>query len=162
MPVSTTKIEGFTTEGAVQASRLGRIESWVHAFLQGEGGNQTFSDGLRKCPRAWFGPYSIPMDVVERCCGPEEGMKYKVVPKSFEQRVTAILDRIRSGWDVPPLIVEFAGGEFILNDGNHRHEALVRLKEPTVSVIIWTTGDEAAAVFLERFGRAWGRSLGGT
>jgi hypothetical protein len=138
----------FTAAEASEAARLGRLEEWIHAFLQAEGGNPAFSEGLRREPRHFLAPVPWPLGAVSRCCGPEAGMKYPVSAESFELRVGRILGRLRGGWDMPPLMINYHAGEYELNDGNHRHEALRRAGAAAHPAIIWLTGDADLAGFL--------------
>ena len=45
---------------------------------------------------------------------------------NFEIHVSKMLNSIRDGWKVPPLILNYENGNFTLNDSNHRYEALLR------------------------------------
>jgi hypothetical protein len=138
----------FTTASALEASRAGQLEAWVHAFLLGEGGNRAFSDGLRRAPRRFHGPLALPLRELVRCAGPEPEMEFRVPAEVFELRVGRIAAAIRSGQDLPPLIVNYrAGRPLAVSDGNHRLEALRRLGRAECAVIVWTTGAEDAVEF---------------
>ena len=111
--------EGFAAAGA--------LESWVHRYLCAEGGNVPFSEGLKKCERFYFGPLPVKLNLLCRCCGPEEGMRFPVEREGFERKVEHLSRVISSGEDLPPLIVGYDEGVLTVNDGNHRLEALNRL-----------------------------------
>ena len=90
-------------------------------------------------------PAEMDLGLFERCVGPGPQFKYQVPAAGFDERVTAIQGRLAKGWDMPPLIIQFAESRFHLTDGNHRHEALRRAGRTHHLAIIWTTGDEDAA-----------------
>ena len=131
----------FTSATAQVAWGRGELESWIHAFLAGEGDNLPLSQGLRLVPRQYSRPLSLPLSLFERCVGPGAEYRYQVDAAGFERRVAAIQDRLATGWDMPPLIVHFVEGRFELTDGNHRHEALLRSGRARHDVIIWTTAE---------------------
>ncbi len=80
------------------------------------------------------------LDLFERCCGPEAGIKHQIPFLGFNARVEAIMGRYQGGlWDMPPLIINYSEGKYELNDGNHRFEALRRLGIGEFWVIIWET-----------------------
>ena len=142
----------FTTARALAFGREGRIEEWVHGFLNDEGNNPAFSQGLKITPRCFTVPLEIDLGMIERCCGPEEGIKFPVPAEGFESRITAMGQRMDGGWDVPPLIVNYSEGRFELNDGNHRYEALRRRGTHRHHVIFWTTGEADFQELAERLG----------
>lgn len=145
----------FTGKFARIFSKEGRIEEWIHRFLKDEGGNTPLSNGLKIEKRFYVGPLSMPLHTFERCCGPEEEMQYKVDQAGFEERVTKICSRLESGWDMPPLIINYVDGKFMLSDGNHRYEAIIRCGYTTCDVIIWITEQ----VDYERFIKTYSRYL---
>lgn len=127
-----------TLTSAIAFSEAGRLEDWIHAFLLGEGDNRAFSDGLRKKDRIYYPPVKLPLDQFERSCGPEEGMPYPVEEGGFWSRIQRIQDRfLNTGWDMPPLIANIDTDVFVLNDGNHRYEALRQLGINSYWVIRW-------------------------
>lgn len=132
----------WTMKSALDAAAEGRLEAWIHGYLSGEGNNQAFSDGLRLTERRYTGPLVFPLRRLERCTGPEETMRYRVDRESFERRVRGIEQALARGFDLPPLIINYSGGRFELNDGNHRYEALTRTGADRFGVIVWTTGNE--------------------
>ncbi|HOK43036.1 MAG TPA: ParB N-terminal domain-containing protein [Thermoclostridium caenicola] len=129
----------FTLQGAMHFARMGLIEAWIHGFLNGPGHNKAFSDGLKLKRRYYVGPMLVELDKLNRCCGPEPGMIYRVDKDGFEGIVNGMIQALRNGWDMPPLIVNYAQGYCEVNDGNHRHEALKRIGVKAYYVIFWTT-----------------------
>jgi hypothetical protein len=140
-----------TMRHAVQAASDHRLESWLHDYLAGEGNNLALSDGLRLVKRRYWGPLGFPLSHLQRCTGPEESMKYRVGVEEFEARVRRIQIAQASGFDLPPLIVNYSARELTINDGNHRFEALSRNQVDRFGIVIWTTGQADLQEFKERF-----------
>lgn len=127
----------FTLQEAKIFSEAGCIEEWVHLFLKTSGNNISFSDGLKLQKRYWRGPIQLPLDMLQRCCGPEEGMTYHNPLEDWELRVGKLSGLLQEGWQYPPLIAQHTEGKLIINDGNGRHEALKRLQHTSCWVILW-------------------------
>ena len=145
----------FTQQTAIEHARAGTLETWIHEYLQGEGRNSPFSDGLRLAPRQYWGPILFPLALLSRCTGPEPEMQYQVPVHDFEPRVVNIQKVIDAGADLPPMIVNYSSGTLQLNDGNHRWEALVRSKVESFGIVIWTTGEGDLAQFKEQYHREY-------
>ena len=140
-----------TLSSALEYSKHGMIEEWVHLFLNDEGNNIPFSDGLKLEKRYFIGPIEIPLSILSRCCGPEENMKYVIEKDGFYARVNRIYERYKRGWDMPPLIVNYNDSGFELNDGNHRYEALIKSDKARYYVIMWITGKEILDEFVQKY-----------
>lgn len=148
-----------TLSCAQEWSRQGRLEEWLHAYLLSDGDNKPFSDGLKMVDRIFLGPFSMPLNLFQRCTGPvEEGLKYQVHPEVWERNVQHLMDAIQRQADIPPLIVHYLipeggqMGEFELNDGNHRWEAYSRLGIQEAHVIVWSTDKDEYEQFMDRYG----------
>lgn len=111
-------------------------------FLHDEGDNIALSDGLKQEKRFFVGPIKMPLYLFERCCGPEENIKYQINEFGFKTNVNAIMERLKNDWDMPPLIVNYCKDDFELNDGNHRYEALIRSGIKEYYIIIWITNNK--------------------
>ena len=133
---------GRTLSSALEFARDGRIEEWIHAYLRSDGHNVPFSDGLKLAPRVWRGPVKIPLSLLTRICGPEEGMRFRVDAEGFEARVRFLAGEIASGADMPPLIVHCIADGLELNDGSHRLEAYRRLRIGEGWAVFWATEGE--------------------
>jgi hypothetical protein len=142
----------YTSMSAIEYSKLGKLDEWVHSFLRGEGNNIPFSTGLKLENRYFIGPVRMPLDIFQRCCGPEDNMKHQIDRNGFEYRVDAMGTRLQNGWDMPPLIINYANGRFELNDGNHRYEALIRSGVKEYHVIVWITGQNDYEQFISGYG----------
>ena len=139
-------------------AKAGRLEDWVHAYLLSDGDNPAFSHGLKLFDRFFLGPVSMPLTLFHRCCGPEEGMRWRVHPVHFEEKVSRIMEAAREDQDIPPLIVHYlfseADGtpEFELNEGNDRFEAYKRLGMASTEVIVWITEKAELDDFMANYG----------
>lgn len=70
-----------TLTSAKSYAQQGKLEDWVHMYLMSDGHNKDFSDGLKLFDRYYIGPVKMPLNLFERCCGPEETMKWRVEKK---------------------------------------------------------------------------------
>lgn len=137
----------FNLLTAHQYAQEGRISDWIDIYLRtGEWMNLGLADGLHLAPRYWLGPVYVPMAMLERVCGPEPHMEYRQPKAGWEKRVGHIVDTFISLEDVPPLIVMFDEGRYTIRDGNHRYEAIHRLKYGDVWVFIWSNTPQDAAI----------------
>lgn len=128
----------FNVDEAIEFSKKGKIEEWVHLFLNSVGNNVNLSMGLKYKKIYWLGPILMDLDKLNRCCGPEEHMEYFSPSKRWEKRITDMQKLIRKGWDMPPLIVNHHNNGYLeINDGNHRCEALRREGIKKFWVILW-------------------------
>jgi hypothetical protein len=46
-------------------------------------------------------------------------------------------ESVEQGWEPPPLLAEFQKGKLLLQDGNHRFEALVRAGASSAWVLVY-------------------------
>jgi len=147
-----------TLTNACQAADQGQLEQWIHTYLLTDGDNKPFSDGLKKLDRIFHRPVNFPLEGFARNTGPEPNMQYKIHPEWFEIHVSQLMEAIRAGEDLPPLIVHYyipedkEFGRFELNDGNHRLEAFRRLGIESYSVIFWCTEQHEFDQLMERYG----------
>ena len=147
-----------TLTNAIECGQHGLIEDWVHAYLRSDGHNKPFSDGLRLHDRIYHAPVSFPLQLLTRNTGPEPGMRWHIPPEWFEPHVVRLMDAIKAGADLTPLIVHYMipegaeDGIFELNDGNHRLEAFKRLGVERYHVIFWCTEQPEYAQLMERYG----------
>jgi len=120
-------------------AEAGKLDEWIQHFLHGEGNNLGFANGLKLEPRIYHTPKLMKLEKFQRICGFEVGMKWPVDEQGFNEKVDQVMKRYKTGWDMPPLIIGLHDGEYELNDGNHRYEALRRLGIEEHWVIIWET-----------------------
>lgn len=136
---------------AKEFADAGKLEEWVHLFLLSDGHNKAFSDGLKLFDRYYLGPFTMPLSLFSRCCGPEDNIKYPVNAEWFEKRVQSLKKTLQSNDDMPPLIVHYVDHGFELCDGNHRLEALTQLGVKEYPVIVWITEKDEYEEFVGKY-----------
>ena len=129
-----------------------KLDAWIHLYLNEDGRNIPFSDGLKLFDRYYFSPAIFPLHLFHRCAGPEPEMKYRIDPDWFAIHVAKLEEAIQKDADMPPLIVHYVEGEFELNDGNHRHKAYENLGVENVWAIVWITEETEYQKFLDQYG----------
>lgn len=147
-----------TLSSAQAFAKACRLEEWIHLYLLSDGNNIPFSEGLKTVPRFYLGPVRAPLALFKRCCGPEEGMKWRVHPIHFANKVQRLMEAAKADPDMPPLIINYRFSEkdgtpeFELNDGNGRFEAYTKLGRTHADVIFWITEKEELEDFQNRYG----------
>ena len=128
-----------TLSSAKAYAAAGKLDAWIHLYLNEDGRNIPFSDGLKLFDRFYFSQALFPIRLFHRCAGPEPEMKYRIDKDWWAIRVADLEKSIQNDPDMPPLIVHYVAGEFELNDGNHRHQAYENLGIENAWVILWIT-----------------------
>ncbi len=141
-----------TLSSAKAYAEAGKLDAWIHLYLNEEGRNIPFSDGLKLFDRYYFSPARFPVSLFRRCAGPEPEMKYRIDRDWWDYRIAELEKSIRADADMPPLIVHYVDGEFELNDGNHRHKAYENLGMEKAWVIIWITEEAERDDFMDKYG----------
>ena len=141
-----------TLSSAKAYAEAGKLDAWIHLYLNSEGHNIPFSDGLKKFDRYYFSPALFPVSLFKRCAGPEAEMRYRIDRDWWEHRIAEMEKTIPDNDDLPPLIVHYVNGGFELNDGNHRHKAYEDLGIENAFVIIWITEEAEKDDFLAKYG----------
>ena len=118
----------FSLAGArAAAADEDELAQWVGAFLASDGSdNEVLAAALAQERHWWVGPLRVPVDEFVRLAGPEDEALCPIEPDEWEGDVDAMEDSLDEGWQPPPLLAEYQDGRLVLQDGNHRYEALVR------------------------------------
>jgi len=134
----------FDVASAQRAVAEGRLQHWFEAFLPTV--NMPLLEGLQRAPRWWAGPLCVPLQSLERSCGPEDDMEYLMTSADWERRLgvmdTSFVDRD----DFPPLIATLRQGKLSLRDGNTRHELFRRRAIDQCWVLVWYNQAEDAII----------------
>ena len=141
-----------TLESAMEYGREEKMDAWVHLYLNEEGRNIPFSDGLKLFDRYFISPAQFPISLFHRCAGPEEDMRYRIDKGWWEHKISELTKAVQAGTEMPPMIVHYVDGEFELNDGNHRHKVYEDLGIETAWVILWITEEEELNDFMSKYG----------
>ena len=115
--------------GAQAAADVGdeEVARWVGEFLtSGGSSNAVLAAALAQEPHWWYGPVLLPIADLERLAGPEPDVVCTEDPAEWEHDVEDIEEKLDDGWEPPPLLAEWRDGRLLLQDGNHRCEALAR------------------------------------
>lgn len=104
------------------------MREWVVDFLASPGSdNAALGELLASEVAHWEGPVHLPFDQLHRLAGPsDQPVLAPFTPEDdarIDEMVTSIVD---TGWDPAPLIVGYDGQNLVVEDGNHRIEALRR------------------------------------
>jgi hypothetical protein len=142
----------FSLASARAAAAEGRTPLWVGAFLATAGENPALAAALAQREHWWVGPIAVPLERLVRLAGPERDAVVPIARDEWEADVEAMEASIEEGWEPPPLLAEHREGRLLLQDGNHRYEALQREGATHAWVLVYF-GDPAER---ERFLRAEG------
>ena len=141
-----------TLDSAMEYGKEEKMDAWVHLYLNEEGRNIPFSDGLKLFDRYFISPAQFPISLFHRCAGPEEDMKYRIDKDWWEHKIAELTKAVQAGAEMPPMIVHYVDGEFELNDGNHRHKVYEDLGIETAWVILWITEEAELTDFMSKYG----------
>ena len=127
----------FSLATARAASANDTIALWVGDFLASRGSdNAVLAAALAQREHWWVGPIEVPLDRLERLAGPDEVL-VPIEPQEWEHDVAEMEESIEEGWEPPPLLAEYQDGRLLLQDGNHRYEALQREGADAAWVLIY-------------------------
>jgi hypothetical protein len=128
----------FDLASARRAAEHGETALWVGDFLASPGSNnEVLAAALAQRKHWWVGPISVPVEELIRLAGPEDDAVCPVADDEWEDDVTAMEESVEEGWEPPPLLAQFHDGQLLLQDGNHRYEALVREGAPSAWVLVY-------------------------
>jgi len=117
----------FSLSSARAAAAADQTALWVGQFLASRGSdNAALAAALAQKPHWWVGPIRVPLDDVVRLAGPEQDALVPVAREEWEDDVEDMQESLDQGWEPPPLLAEYQEGRLLLQDGNHRYEALAR------------------------------------
>jgi hypothetical protein len=141
-----------TVATARDAAARDDLAEWVAEFLCCPGSdNPVLAEMLTDPPRAWLGPIELPLDQLSRLAGPPDApVLCPVDEDDWRDDVEDLATKIRAGAEPPPVIVSYRDEELVVEDGNHRIEALRRAGvEQAWSVVGFETADDRDR-FIER------------
>jgi hypothetical protein len=131
-------MERFDLASARAAAAADRTAIWVGDFLASRGSdNEVLAAALAQDRHWWVGPIEVALDELERLAGPEDDVLVPIEPDEWEGDVGGMEESLEDGWEPPPLLAEYQGGRLLLQDGNHRFEALARAQAETAWVLVF-------------------------
>jgi len=141
----------FSLSSARAAAAAGRTALWVGEFLASRGSdNSVLAAALAQEPHWWVGPIRVPLDDLVRLAGPEKDALVPVAREAWEDDVENMQESIDQGWEPPPLLAEYQDGRLLLQDGNHRYEALAREREREAWVLVFFNDPAERDAFVSR------------
>lgn len=133
----------FDLETCAESAQAGRLQNWVLDYLAaGHSANPGLRAGLLLQKRYWLGPLSLALSRLERCCGPEAGMAYRVPAGIWAERIESMASGLVDVESLPPLIVEWRARHLLIRDGNHRHAAMTLKGWSCCFVVIWCNSED--------------------
>ena len=118
----------YSVEAAREAAERGELDSWVARFLASPGSdNAPLAARLSERPCWWLGPVQVPVDHLQRLAGPPDAPVLCPVDEDYwRDDVEDLEEKVRDGWEPPPVIATYRDGRLYLEDGNHRVEGVRR------------------------------------
>lgn len=128
----------FDLDSARRAAAAGETARWVGDFLASRGSdNEILAAALAQRRHWWLGPIELPVADLVRLAGPEDDALVPIDEQDWEADVRSMERSVEEGWEPPPLLAEFQAGRILLQDGNHRYEALTREGAATAWVLLY-------------------------
>ncbi len=134
----------FDLRSAQRAAGREEIALWVGDLLASPGSdNEILAAALAQKQHWWVGPVELPLEELVRLAGPEDDVLVPIDDDVWEADISTMEESVEEGWEPPPLLAEHQAGRLLLQDGNHRYEALSRSGAPSAWVLIYFD-DEAS------------------
>ena len=123
-----TDDDRYSPDAARAAAAGDQLGEWVAEFLASPGSdNGALAAGLTDRARWWLGPVQVPLDQLNRLAGPPgEPVLCPVDDEEWRDDVDDMEQKVRDGWEPPPVIASYRDGQLYLEDGNHRVESVRR------------------------------------
>lgn len=150
----THETHEYSTDAARHAAERGELNAWVAEFLASPGSdNAALGEMLTDPPRTWVGPMKLPIDQLNRLAGPsDDPVLVEVDEDDWRDDVGEMAEQISAGWEPPPVVVTFRDDQLVLEDGNHRVEALRQAGRDDAWGLVSFENDEDRARFEATFG----------
>jgi hypothetical protein len=144
-------VSRFSLASARAAAARNETAIWVGDFLASRGSdNEVLAAALAQKRHFWAGPLQVPLSDLERLAGPEDDVLVPIDESQWEGDVEQMEASIEEGWEPPPLLAEFRGGSLLLQDGNHRYEALQREGASDAWVLVYFESEADRDAYLRQ------------
>jgi hypothetical protein len=123
--------EQYSVASARDAAARDDLGTWVAEFLASPGSdNAELAEILSQTPRQWIGPVELPLNRLHRLAGPPGAPVLCPVDDDFwRDDVEEMAELVEeTPWEPPPVVVTYQDGQLVVEDGNHRIEALRRAR----------------------------------
>ena len=147
-----TQDDRHSLDVARAAAARDELGTWVADFLASPGSdNAALGEELTNRLRVWLGPVRVPLKQLHRLAGPGgDAVLCPVDEDYWRDDVDDMEQKVRDGWEPPPVIASYRDGQLVLEDGNHRVEGVRRSgATDTWAVIGFNDAEER-----DRFGTA--------
>lgn len=133
-----TDASRYTVASARDAAAEDRLDVWVAEFLASPGSdNAELGRQLADGERWWLGPIRLPIDCLHRLAGPAgDPVLVAVEEDEWRDDVDELAAEVDDDEDLPPVVVSHRAGQLVLEDGNHRVEALRRVGRDRVWAVV--------------------------
>jgi hypothetical protein len=133
-----TDDDTHSLDAARVAGERDALESWVAEFLASPGSdNAALGEELTNGARWWLGPVQVPLEQLHRLAGPPgDAVLCPVDEDYWRDDVDDLAQKVDDGWEPPPVIVSYRGGQLVLEDGNHRVEGVRRSGDRHIWAVI--------------------------
>lgn len=150
-----TEPADHSVEAARAAAARNDLDAWVAEFLASPGSdNPVLGEQLTGGTHLWIGPVQIPIDQLNRLAGPPGAPVLAEVDEEYwRDDVQDLAEAVDDGEEPPPVIVTHQDGQLLLEDGNHRVEALRRAGEQSAWAIVGFTDAAERDRFIARSGQ---------
>lgn len=147
-----TESDRYTVAGARAAAADGSLEDWVTRFLDSPGSdNAGLAMKLAEAPRWWIGPVMLPLDRLARLAGPAGHPVAQVVEEhEWRDDVADLAAKVDDGHVPAPVIVMQTDDDYLLEDGNHRVEAVRQAGGDHIWAIVGFTREADRDAFIAR------------
>lgn len=142
-----------SVDGARAAAEDDDLDEWVREFLGTPGSdNAELGEQLDDAVRWWTGPLRLPIAELHRLAGPPGHPVMEEVDEDYwRDDVEDMAARIGQGWEPPPVVVVHRNDQLVLEDGNHRVEALRRAGFDQAWSVVGFETEDGRTRFRERY-----------
>jgi hypothetical protein len=136
----------FSVDGVRRAAEGDDLDGWVRRFLASDGSdNAELGEQLTAEPRWWIGPVRLRINTLHRLVGPpDEPVLCPLDDDDWRDDVAEMAEKIDDDeFEPAPVVVMFRDDQLVLEDGNHRVEALRRAGEHEAWAVVGFESAEA-------------------
>lgn len=142
----------YSLRSAREASERDELPQWVAGFLASPGSdNSALAEQLTKDLGWWTGPLEMPLNQLHRLAGPPgDPVLCPVDDADWDGRIDDMEERVKAGWEPPPVILSYRQDKLVLEDGNHRAESVRRAGRSTVWSIVGFESEQDSKDFAQQ------------
>ena len=128
----------YSVDSARVAAERDGLGDLVAEFLASPGSdNAALAELLSHPPRTWIGPIRLPISELHRLAGPDDHPVLCAWDEDdWRDDVEDLAESLDDGAVPPPVVVSWKQDHLVLEDGNHRVEAVRRAGQEEVWAIV--------------------------